>query len=41
MVARKKRPPTIGEKSVADREFGRTFTVNGGNTTKRFVQLTA
>jgi len=40
MGARKKKPPKTGEKFVADRESGRTSTVNDGNTTKRFVPPT-
>jgi hypothetical protein len=40
-VVRKKKPLKTGEKFVVVREFGRTFTVNGGNTIKRFVPHTA
>jgi hypothetical protein len=39
-VVKKKKPQKTGEKSVADREPGKAFTVNGGNTIKRFVPLT-
>jgi hypothetical protein len=37
MVVRRKKPTTIGERSVADREYGRNFTVSAGNMIKRFV----
>jgi hypothetical protein len=40
MVVRRKKPPKTGEKSVADREPGRTSIGNAGNTTKKFVPPT-
>jgi hypothetical protein len=40
MAVKKKKLPKTGEKSVAGKEPGKTLTVNGGNTIKRFVPPT-